>query len=51
MVLTICSNGSTPLNKMVAMPHVCSNDGRRLTLDLFYGKVKFASPYICMGKC
>ena len=26
------------------------NDGCRLTFDLFYGKVRFAPPYICMGK-
>ena len=25
---------------------ICSNDDRRLTFDLFYGKVKFASLYI-----
>ena len=48
-VLTLCSNGSTPLNKMAAMPiyglsiehwglkvyQVCSNYGHRLIFYLF----------------
>ena len=29
---------------------ICSNKGRILTFDFFYNKVKFAPPYICMGK-
>ena len=31
------------------MIQVCLNDDPRLTFDLFYGKVKFASLCICMG--
>ena len=29
---------------------VCSNDDCKRTFNLFYGKVKCASPCICMGK-
>ena len=32
------------------MSTVYSNDDCRLTFDLFYGKVKFACPCICIGK-
>ena len=35
---------------IVKVYQVCSNDGRGLTFVLFYSKVTFAPPYICMGK-
>ena len=29
---------------------MCSNDVPRLTVDFFYGKVKFVFPHFCVGK-
>ena len=40
----------SPKHRGLKIYQVCSNDDRRLTFDLFYDKVKFASLYILHGE-